>query len=415
MVGSFLKHIQPRSLRGGAKDWVTAFAKYYFSRRPALSASDIRLLLLGDEDRKGVLESCGNSKGLSAAVGVGGGAGSGAQLRSSAVLCVELLLMLLDANVNTDHADQFIDQLVAAHSSGQLTTRLLASMRLAAHIERAAAAGNDTQLEYAFKLLFILESAMPALKGKEWVGSVEAVRRYEAWQGARLAVLEEQQRVAAREAEEDDDRVLSSWADVKLADLEAEEGQAEAALAELIADVDAEAEAEGGQKDPLGILQKPIAASSAAGSKQQKQHAASDIRTPARLGGAAAAQMKALWQHVSSGNGAVQLQNMDGAQRQGATVEGGGELLHDVLSAAQLAGGGGGGSISADSAHFSPVLFPLSGARPDSARCSAARRGSSAALSQQQGGGAEGPGGRPLWTVRVLFRYHRASRAADGR
>ena len=350
VVGSFLKRVQPRALRGSGKESVAAFARYFFSRRPQLSAADIRLLLLGDEDRKGVLESCGNVKGLSAALSPAGG---GVQLRSSAVLCVELLLMLLDANVNSQYADQFIDVLVAAHSSGQLTVRLLSSMRLSLHIERAISTGNTAQLEYVYKLLFIFESAVPALKGKEWVGSAEAVSKYEQWQRARLADVEEQRRRQVSEVE-DEDRVLSSWADVKLADLEAEEGQAEAALAELIADVDAEAEAEGGQKDPLGVLQKPIALSAAGKSTQQAAGSHTDIRTPARLGAAAAAQMKALWHHVSSSSAGQKLDQNEQKANGTDSVHGGGELLHDVVSAAHLAGGG---SISADSYQFSPVMF----------------------------------------------------------
>ena len=354
VVSSFLKHIQPRSLRGSAKEYVTAFAKYFFSRRPQLSPSDIRALLLGDDDRKGLLESCGNVKGLSAALSAAGGG----ELRSSAVLCVELLLMLLDSTVNSQSADHFLDALVAAHSAGQLSGRLLASMRLSQHIERAVAAGSTTQLEYVYKLLFILESAIPALKGKEWLGSAEAVNKYEQWQRARLAEIEEQQRRVPEV--EDEDRVLSSWADVKLADLEAEEGQAEAALAELIADVDAEAEAEGGQKDPLGILQKPIASSTASGKSKQSTAAAAgsptDIRTPARLGVAAAAQMKALWQQVSSSGPQQKLDKAQQQEGKGAGgVDGGSELLRDVLSAAHLSSGGG--SISADSYEFSPTLF----------------------------------------------------------
>ena len=353
VLSSFLKHIQPRALRGSGKEYVTAFAKYYFSRRPALAHSDIRLLLLGDDDRKGLVESCGNVKGLSATLSAQGGGGE--KLRSSALLCVELLLMLLDANVNSQHADHFLDVLVAAHSSGQLSARLLSSMRLSLHIERAAAAGNATQLEYVYKLLFILESAIPALKGKEWVGSAEAVGKYEQWQRARLAEMAEQRAVADVE---DEDRVLSSWSEVKLADLEAEEGQAEAALAELIADVDAEAEAEGGQKDPLGILQKPIVGSSAGKQKQQAAGPHSDIRTPARLGAAAAAQMKALWHHVSNNSGAQQKPDKGGQPQDGhgsgSGANAGGELLRDVLSAAHLASGG---SISADSHNFNPIMF----------------------------------------------------------
>ena len=350
VVSSFLKHIQPRALRGSAKEYVTAFARYYFSRRPELSPADIRALLLGDEERRGLLESCGAVKGLTA----GGGAG---QLRSSSLLCLELTLMLLDTNVNVQHADAFLDALVGAAASGQLSPRLLQSMRLSLHIERAQAAGNNTQLEYAYKLLFILESAVPALKRAEWVGSQQAVGAFEQWQSARLAELAEQQRQAVVEVE-DDDRVLSSWADVRLADLEAEESAQEAALAELIADVDAEAEAEGGQKDPLGILQKPIAATTAtaaAGGAAQKQAAGADIRTPARLGAAAAAQMKALWRQASGGQhkavGAAE-QSKNGAG--GGDTQAGGDSLRDVLSAAQLSSGG---SISADSYNFNPVLF----------------------------------------------------------
>ena len=182
------------------------------------------------------------------------------------------------------------------------------------------------------------------------------VSRYEQWQRARLAEIEEQRRLEETRVE-DEDRVLTGWADVRLADLEAEEGQAEAALAELIADVDAEAQAEGGQKDPLGILQKPIASSLPG--KQKPQSAASqhgDIRTPARLGAAAAAQMKALWYHVSNNSADPrQLDRSEQKQLKGAgSVEGGGELLRDVLNAAHLTSGG---SISADSHDFSPIMF----------------------------------------------------------
>ena len=255
VVQSFVKHLQPRSLRGRQKEYVTAFARYYFGKKPTLSPQDVSLLLFGDGERKGLIEASGQMKGMT---------GTG-ELRGSAVLSLELLLMLVDCNVNTAHGEEVLDVLVKAWGH-QLTSRLLQSMHLHRHL------AHPTSREYALKLIFILSESCPPLQSKDWIGSPDAVRQFDEWQRVQLQAQSE---AAAQAAAEDDDRELTSWDQVKLDDLDAEDLQVDAALAELIAEVDAEAEKEGGQKDPLGIIARNLPASN--GQAQGEVQASSKI------------------------------------------------------------------------------------------------------------------------------------------
>ena len=273
VVQSFVKHSQPRSLRGRQKEYITAFARYYFSKKPFLPPSDLSLLLFGDGERRGLVESCGAMKGLA-----GGG-----ELRGSAVLSLELLLMLVDGNVNVSHGEEVLDVVVKAFPQ-PLSLRLLQSMHLHRHLS------HPTSREFALKLIFILSESCPPLQRKEeWLGSAEAVRSFDEWQRGQLQAQSE---AAAAAAAEDDDRELLSWAEVVLDDLDAEDLQVDAALAELIAEVDAEGEKEGGQKDPLGIARTlPSSASQAKGA----------VQTPAKIGKAAAKKMQILWKTMTKG------------------------------------------------------------------------------------------------------------------
>ena len=275
VVASFIKHLQPRSLRGRQKEYVTAFAKFYFHRKPHLPPQDLALLLYGDGERKGLVETCGSTKGL-------GGAG---ELRGVAVLSLELLLMLLDCSVNTQHGEEVLDVVVKGHGQyPPLPARLAASLRLDRHLQQ-----QSSSREFALKLAFILSESCPQLQGREWIGSADAIRAFDEWQRVQLAAQSE---AAAAAAAEDDDRELSRWEQVKLDDLDAEDVQVDAALAELIAEVDAEGEKEGGQKDPLGIARSlPVSAATA-----QR----GEVATSARMGKAAAKKMQILWSQMRS-------------------------------------------------------------------------------------------------------------------
>ena len=275
VVQSFVKHSQPRSLRGRQKEYITAFARYYFTKKPSLPPPDLSLLLFGDGERRGLFEACGAMKGLA-----GGG-----ELRGSAVLSLELLLMLVDCNVNTAHGEEVLDVVVKAYPQ-PLSIRLLQSMALHRHL------AHPTSREFALKLIFILSESCPPLQRRaEWLGSEEAVRVFEGWQKVQLQAQSE---AAAAAAAEDDDRELLSWAEVHLDDLDAEDLQVDAALAELIAEVDAEGETEGGQKDPLGIARSlPPSAGQAKGA----------VQTSAKLGKAAAKKMQILWKQMKEGMG----------------------------------------------------------------------------------------------------------------
>ena len=329
VVSSFVKHLQPmRALRGGSKQYVTAFARWYFSRKPQLSAQDVRLLLLGDGERKGVMETCGALKGLTA-----GAAAS--ELRGSAVLALELLLMLLDVSVNAARAEGMLQQLQQAWEAQLLTLRLLASMRLERHL-LSSSSSSPRQPEFACKLAFILEEALPQLRARReaWLGGAEAVRLYERWRQERAAALEA---ALAAEAEEDDDAELTSWQQVKLDDVDAADLQANAALAELIDDVDAEAEREGGQKDPLGLSTRLVPV------QRQQQDGRDGM-------GRAGRKMQQLWQQMTAAPADGSRQSQSAAQSPAAQQQ---AAQHELMAAVLPARGG----ISTDSDDFSPVQF----------------------------------------------------------
>ena len=339
VVASFVKHTQPRALqRGGrSKEYITAFARWYFGKKPRLGAADVALLLLGSAEQRGLIEACGALKGL-------GGAG---ELRGSSVLSLELLLMLLDINVNTAHGEDVLEVVVkAAARGGPLTPRLLQSARLDRHLQHPTSSG------YALKLVFILSETCPALSGKEWVGGAEALRQYEQWAAAQAAAQSEA--VAAALAE-DDDRELTSWAQVRLDDLDAEETHADAALAELIAEVDAEGEKEGNTKDPLGIARNlPSAAA---------HSTAGEVQASAHIGKAAAKRMKILWKTMTNASAQQKAAGGPHGSAQGAAAAGplsasttaaaagapaSLDLMHEVLLH---------GSTSTDRDDFNPTLF----------------------------------------------------------
>jgi hypothetical protein len=183
--------------------------------------------MLGDGDRKGLLESCGNSN----LKRIG-------DIKNSAVMALELVVLLLDATINI-HSDRFLDFLP------RIPLKIVQGMKLERHI-----LSDQNAPDNAFKLLFLLAEQLPNYKLSEFVdGNSEALERYNDW-------LDEHMDEKDALDGDEDAGAPRTWAQVKLDDCDKEEG----ALLGMEADLESVMEAalasgdeETETLDPLGL------------------------------------------------------------------------------------------------------------------------------------------------------------------
>ena len=269
------------------------------------------------------------------------------------MLSLELLLMLVDCNVNVGPWGG------AARRRRQGATLSPSPSASSSRCTSTATSLHPTSRDYALKLIFILSGELPSPAEEGAVARQCGGRPTRSTTG-RGGSCWPSREAAAAAAAEDDDRELLSWSEVKLDDLDAEDLQVDAALAELIAEVDAEAEKEGGQKDPLGIAR--TLPSSTAQSK-------GDVPTSAKIGKAAAKKMQILWKQMT--RGATNAPAQSTTSLNSATSASSSTALSvspPPLTGGGGSGGGGGGvhlmeqvmaqgSTSTDREDFNPILF----------------------------------------------------------
>jgi len=229
VVHQFIKDMQPRAYKSKQKKHITAFAKWYFHHKPVLSDADLSYLLLGDGDsKKGLLESCGNTNLKSIR-----------DIKHSSVMALELVAMMLDSTLNV-HAAQFMDFLP------RVPLKTIQAMKLERHILSEQHAPDN-----AAKLLFMLQEQQPSIRLSEFLDHNHAAEeRYKDW-------FDEHMDERAEEGEDGDKSSgPRTWAEVKLEDVDREEGVGRAMDAELeavLAGTGSGEDAENESMDPLGL------------------------------------------------------------------------------------------------------------------------------------------------------------------
>jgi hypothetical protein len=249
VVVQFVQDIQKKAINSKQKKHITTFARWYFSKigTPTLSDKSINYLLCGDgEGRKGLLESCGNSNIKKIL-----------DIKKSSVLALELVVMLLDATVNTLHSEKFLEFLP------KVPLKILQAMKLDRHILNETAEPDN-----AFKLLFMLQEQLPNIPIASYLdGSSDALKAYNEWYADHM---EEQEDL-------EQDEGPRTWSEVKLEDLDREEAQGmEVDLDNMILDASLAEDGDTETLDPLGLTR--ISGSGRLGGQEGKKKGVSSSK-----------------------------------------------------------------------------------------------------------------------------------------